>query len=314
VADGMGVAKTVGFMIRSSVIYFDLTGCETSVTAPCRYSGPFPFSLLLRQAVLVLLILFATMLAAQSNPVVDFRCPESYATDAERDAAVKAFVESFAKQHPQATVDDLAAERYRLLVARNCRQTLANIADNRKPEKTTLQIVSPQEQSLTMAGRRFTRVDEYYDSTTRVWSVIFVDDPQHPESFANQLILNFYDSTPKPTSEAVAMALSEERSGTKNISLFKAPDEPGGEMVYHVVSVTHTQGQANFVNVMRVARWEEAAVNIAFGHRLGVGIDLQKAEVEARQWLLSAEGKDLSDAAAALRVVVGWHEHLKQVK
>jgi len=35
-----------------------------------------------------------------------------------------------------------------------------------------------------MAGRRFTRVDEYYDSTTHVWSIIFVDDPQHPESFA----------------------------------------------------------------------------------------------------------------------------------
>ena len=156
----------------------------------------------------MLVILFATMLAAQTNPVDDFHCPESYATDAERDAAVKAFDENFAKQHPQATVEDLVAERFRLLVARDCRQTLANIADNRKPEKATLQIVSPQEQSLTIAGRRFTRVDEYYDSTTRVWSIIFVDDPQHPESFANQLILNFYDWTPKPTSEAVAMALS----------------------------------------------------------------------------------------------------------
>ena len=301
-------------MIKLDVIYFDLTGCETSVTAPSRCSGPFPFSLLLRRGVLMLVILFATMLAAQTNPADDFRCPESYATDAERDAAVKTFDENFAKQHPQATVEDLVAERIRLLVARDCRQTLANIADNRKPEKATLQIVSPQEQSLTMAGRRFTRVDEYYDSTTRVWSVIFVDDPQHPESFANQLILNFYDWTLKPTSEAVGMALSEEKSGTKNIFLFKAPDEPRGEMVYHIVSVTHTQSQANFVNVMSVAGWEKAAVNIDFSHRLGVGIDLHKTEVEARQWLLSAEGKDLRDAVAALRVGVGWHEYLKQVK
>ena len=311
----MAVAKLIeGFMIKLDVIYFDLTGCETSVTAPSRCSGPFPFSLLLRRGVLMLVILFATMLAAQTNPADDFRCPESYATDAERDAAVKTFDENFAKQHPQATVDDLVAERIRLLVARDCRQTLANIADNRKPEKATLQIVSPQEQSLTMAGRRFTRVDEYYDSTTRVWSVIFVDDPQHPESFANQLILNFYDWTLKPTSEAVGMALSEEKSGTKNIFLFKAPDEPRGEMVYHIVSVTHTQSQANFVNVMSVAGWEKAAVNIDFSHRLGVGIDLHKTEVEARQWLLSAEGKDLRDAVAALRVGVGWHEYLKQVK
>lgn len=301
-------------MIKLDVIYFDLTGCETSVTAPSRCSGPFPFSLLLRRGVLMLVILFATMLAAQTNPADDFRCPESYATDAERDAAVKTFDENFAKQHPQATVDDLVAERIRLLVARDCRQTLANIADNRKPEKATLQIVSPQEQSLTMAGRRFTRVDEYYDSTTRVWSVIFVDDPQHPESFANQLILNFYDWTLKPTSEAVGMALSEEKSGTKNIFLFKAPDEPRGEMVYHIVSVTHTQSQADFVNVMTVGGWEKAAVNIDFSHRLGVGIDLHKTEVEARQWLLSAEGKDLRDAVAALRVGVGWHEYLKQVK
>jgi hypothetical protein len=110
------------------------------------------------------------------------------------------------------------------------------------------------------------------------------------------------------------MALSEEKSGTKNIFLFKAPDEPRGEMVYHIVSVTHTQSQANFVNVMSVAGWEKAAVNIDFSHRLGVGIDLHKTEVEARQWLLSAEGKDLRDAVAALRVGVGWHEYLKQVK
>ena len=301
-------------MIKLDIIYFDPTGCKTSVTAPSRCSGPFPFSLLLRHGALMLVILFATMLAAQTNPVDDFRCPESYATDGERDAAAKAFVENFAKQHPQATVDDLVAERHRLLVARGCRQTLANIADNRKPEKATLQIVSPQEPSLTMAGRRFTRVDEYYDSTTRVWSIIFVDDPQHPESFANQLILNFYDWTPKPTSEAVEMALSEEKSGTKNIFLFNAPDEPGGEMVYHIVSVAHTQSQANFVNVMSVAGWEKATVNIDFSHRLGVGIDLHKTEVEARQWLLSAEGEDLRDAVGALRVGVGWHEYLKQVK
>ena len=301
-------------MVELDVIYFDLTGCETSMNAPSRWSGPFPFPLLLRHAVLMLVILFAKMLAAQNNPVDDFRCPESYTSDAERDAAAKAFVENFAKQHPQATVDDLVAERYRLLVARDCRKTLANIADNLRPGKATLQIVSPQEQSLTMAGRKFTRVDEYYDSTTRVWSVIFVDDPQHPENFANQLILNFYNSTPRPTSEAVAMAISEERTGTKNIFLFKAPNEPGGEMVYHIVSVTHTQGQANFVNVMSVAGWEKAAVNIDFGHRLGEGVDLSKTEVEARQWLMSAEGKDLRDAVAALRVGVGWPEYLKQVK
>ena len=301
-------------MIKLDVVYFDITRYETSANAPFRCSGTFPIPLLLRHGAMMLVILFATMLAAQTNADDDFRCPESYATNAERDAAAKAFVEYFAKQHPQATVDDLVAERHRLLVARDCRQTLANIADNRKPEKAPLRIISPQEQILTMAGRRFTRVDEYYDSTTRVWSVIFVDDPQHPESFANQIILNFYDWTPKPTSEAVATVLGEEKPGTKNISLFKAPDEPGGEMVYHIVSVAHTQDQANFVNVMSVAGWEKATVNIDFGHRLGVGIDPDKAELEARQWLLSAEGEDMRDAVARLRVGVGWHEYLKQVK
>jgi len=33
-------------MINLDIIYFDLTGCETSVNAPSRFSGPFPFSLL----------------------------------------------------------------------------------------------------------------------------------------------------------------------------------------------------------------------------------------------------------------------------
>jgi len=205
-----------------------------------------------------------------------------------------------------------------IVLAFTCSLVLAQpapqVADNRKPETAALQTISPEAQSLTLASRKFTRVDEYYDATPRVWSVIFVDLPHLPESFANELILNFYDWTPKPTTEAVAMALSEERSGTKNIFLFKAPDEPGGEMVYHIVSVAHTQDQANFVNVMSVAGWEKATVNIDFSHRLGVGIDLRKAEVEARQWLLSAEGENLRDAAAALRVGTGWHEYLKQVK
>jgi hypothetical protein len=301
-------------MIKQDIICFDKTECETSVIAPSHRSGLFAFYLLLRLAALMLAFTFATMLAAQTNPADDFRCPESYATDAERDAAAKAFVEEFAKRHPQATINDLAAERYRLLVAHDCRQTLANIAGNRKPEKPTLQIISPQEQSLTLAGRRFTRVDEYYDSATRVWSIVFVDDPQHPKSFANQLILNFYNWTPNPTSEEVSMALREEKPGTKNIFLFKAPDEPGGEMVYHIFSITHTPRGANFVNIMSVADWEKAAVNIDFSHRLGVGIDLHKAELEARQWLLSAEGQNMLDVSASLRIGVGWQEYLKQVK
>ena len=97
------------------------------------------------------------------------------------------------------------------------RQAPATVPDSRKAE---LQIVSPRSQSLTLAGRKFTRVDEYYDSATNVWSVIFVDDPKHPESFANEVILNFYDWTPKPTAEAVATVLSEERPGTRNVFLF----------------------------------------------------------------------------------------------
>jgi hypothetical protein len=181
-----------------------------------------------------------------------------------------------------------------------------------KPGKAELQALSPQSQSLTLAGRKFTHVDEYYDSATHVWSIIFVDDPKHPESFANEVILNFYDWTPKPTAEAVATTLSEERPGRKNIFLFKAPDEPGGEMVHHVVSVTH--GRANFVNVMSIADWEKSAVDVDFSHRLRAGSDLKEIEGEAREWLLSAEGEALRDAAAALRVGLGWREYLKHVK
>lgn len=99
-----------------------------------------------------------------------------------------------------------------VLVAQpSSRQAPGTVPDSRKAQP---QIVSPQSQSLTLAGREFTRVDEYYDSATNVWSVIFVDDPKHPEGFANELILNFYNWTPKPTAEAVALVLSEQRPGT----------------------------------------------------------------------------------------------------
>jgi len=50
---------------------------------------------------------------------------------------------------------------------------------------------------------------------------LLVDDPQHPESYSNQLILNFYDWTPEPTAEAVASALSEERQGRRT-SIFSS--------------------------------------------------------------------------------------------
>jgi hypothetical protein len=280
--------------------------------APSRYLSKLPVSRALRCGTLTLLMLVAAALSAQNAPVDDFRCPESYATDAEREAALKAFVEKFAKQHPQAALDDLLAERYRLLIAHDCRQTLVNLAGNRKGDKVAPQLVMPRAQSLILAGHKFSRVDEYYDVKTRVWNIIFVDDPQHPESYGNQLILNFYNWTPEPTAEAVASTLSQERQGAKTISLFKAPGEPGGEMVYHLVSLT--RGRANFVNVISIAGWERSAVTISFGHRLGAGVDLGKMEAEARLWLLSAEGEALRNAVAGLRVGAGWREYLKQVK
>lgn len=260
----------------------------------------------------MLSVLFAPTLFAQITPVDDFHCPESYATDAERENAIKAFVEGFEKQHPQASIDDLAAERVRLLVAHECRQTLAHLAANQQPEKAALTEVSPQTQRLTLASHEFTRVDEYYDTATRVWSVIFVDDPQHPDSYANQIILNFYDSRSDLTVEAVATMLSEERRGTKNVFLFQAPDEPGGEITYHIVSVT--QGRSNFVNIMKVASCESSVVNIEFGHRLSARIDLPKAEEEARQWLKGADGEAWRGAVASVRAGPGWREYLKHVK
>jgi hypothetical protein len=277
-----------------------------------RCFAKLPVPPLLRRGALTLLMLVAAGLAGQTKPADDFRCPESYATDTERDAALKAFFEKFEKQHPQATIDDVLTERHRLLVAHDCRQTLAYMVDNQKAELIAPQLVLPHTQSLTLAGHKLERVDEYYDSATHVWSIFFVDDPQHPESYGNQLILSFYDWTPKPTAEAVASALSEERQGAKNLFLFKAPDEQSGEMVYHIVSVT--RGKGNFVNLMSVAGWEKSAVNISFGQRLGTGVDLDKTEAEARQWLLSAEGEALRDATAGLRVGPGWREYLMQVK
>jgi len=256
--------------------------------------------------------LFATALAAQTNPTDNFRCPESYATDAEREAAVKVFTENFVKQHPQGTIDDLVAERVQLLTAHNCRQTQANKAGNLKPEEAQQLNVLPQTQSLMLAGRKFTRVDEYYDVATRVWSVIFVDDPHHPDTYANQVVLNFYDWTPRPTVESVAAALGEERPGTKNIFLFKAPVRPGGEMIYHIISVK--QGRTNFLYLMSVSCYGTSAVNINFGHRLGDGADLSKTAVEAEQWLLSAESQSLRDAVASIRLGAGWHNYLQQVK
>jgi hypothetical protein len=150
-----------------------------------RYFGKLPFSPLLRRGALMLLMLLPAVLAGQPTPVDDFRCPESYATDAERDAAIRAFLEKFSKEHPQATIGDFAAERYRQLVAHDCRQTLSNIKEPRKVEESAPKLVLPHARSLTLAGHKFERVDEYYDTETHVWSVIFVDDPQHPESYGN---------------------------------------------------------------------------------------------------------------------------------
>jgi hypothetical protein len=179
-------------------------------------------------------------------------------------------------------------------------------------EEIAPQLVLPRVRSLTLAGHKFERVVEYYDAETHVWSVIFVDDPQHPENYGNQLILNFYGWTPKPTAEAVASALSEERQGAKNIFLFKAPDKPNGEMAFHIVPLTW--GRANFVNLMSVTHWEKSAINISFGHRLGAGADPDKMDAEARQWLLSPEGESFRDTVASLRAGDGWREYLKQVK
>jgi hypothetical protein len=282
------------------------------MTTPGEHLAKFSITPWLRRCALMLVMLGGGGLAGQTTRIDDFRCPESYTTDPERAAALKTFIKKYGREHPQATIGDLLGERHRLLVAHGCGTALVSIEAHRKGAEIAPQLVMPDTRNLALVGHKFQRVDEYYDGATKVWTVTFVDDPQHPENYSNQLILNFYDWTPKPTAEAVASALSEERRGTKNIFLFKAPDEPSGEMVYHILSLSRRR--ANFLNIMSVIAWENSAVNIALGHRLGSGADTERTETEARQWLLSAEGEALREMTARVRVGDGWREYLKQVK
>ena len=180
--------------------------------------------------------------------------------------------------------------------------------------KATVQVIAPQAKHLTLAGREFTRVDEYFDPATRVWSVFFADDPKHSESFANEVILNFFGSAPPPTAEQVAAALVAFRPGMKTINHFKAREEPGGDWSYYVISVAHVKGEANFVNVMRVVSWGHSSVTITIGHRLKPGSDLQDSVIQARRWLGSIEGEELQEAASALRLGEGWETYLKKLR
>jgi len=182
----------------------------------------------------------------------------------------------------------------------------ANVVD------ATLLTITPQMQSLVFAGRTFTRVDAYYDAQTKVWSVIFVDDPAHPESYANQIILNFYNWKPSATPELVANQLSAERAGHANIFLFKAPERPGGAMTYNLVTVQH--GRNDFVYCMSVQSWESSVVNINFGHRIGSAVDVDALRNSAKSWLASDEGRSFINDLKSLRVGAGWAEHLKKIK
>ena len=63
----------------------------------------------------------------------NFRCPETYTTDAEYTDGLRSYLNEEVTNNPHITAEELTKKRYEALVANNCTTTLQNLVD-RLPE------------------------------------------------------------------------------------------------------------------------------------------------------------------------------------
>jgi hypothetical protein len=209
---------------------------------------------------------------------------------------------AYAGQFPNNNVRDMMLFRYRLLVAHSCVQTL----------KSMLAEVSPLSEMLRVENRDFGPKTEELDPKTKVLTIWFRKNGEPPGLSDEDLILNFYGWKPPTSPEAIARAFINPRENLHILGKFTAPDDITRGPAYFIVSETLYPGETyGYVNITKISSVGSGTYAVTFAKRIA-GTSTANIEERGRAWLISAEGKAISQAVDHVGVDPEWEQHFAQ--
>jgi len=242
----------------------------------------------------------STSTKANSAGATAFQCPESFSTEAEKEAALRSFMDDYRSAHPNKTVRDLMSDSYRALVEHDCSETLAYMTAH----------ISPIAEEVRFDSRNFLRDTPEFDPATRVWTVYF--DPVSPsdQEHVDELALNFYGWDPAQLPADIAKAFVSPRPNIKILSTFAAPDTGSKELFYYVVSLNMILSRSyGYVDLTRIGPVAGSAFAVTYGRKFQAhSADELLAKAEA--WLLSDTGKAIEKELRQVGVDSNWQSAL----
>ena len=221
----------------------------------------------------------------------------------EKQAALREFMQVYASQFPNNNVRDMMLFRHRLLVAHSCIQTL----------KSMLAAVSPLSEMLRIEERDFGPKTEEFDPKTKVLTIWFRKNGEPPGLSNEDLILNFYGWKPPTSPEVIAGAFINPRENLHILYKFTAPDDVTRVPAYFIASEALYPGETyGYVNITKITSVGSGTYAVTFAKRIA-GTSTANIEESGRAWLISTEGKAISQAVGHVGVDPQWEQHFTQV-
>lgn len=144
----------------------------------------------------------------------------------------------------------------------------------------------PDRQEISLSVGKFGPWKMKIDSRTHVGIVTFASK-MHPES--EGIHFNFYLagywSTNSVTAEGIARLIRGRPSpGTEIVNSFAAPEQPGGELAYYILSVFTDGKKLGQINLIKVAKLAKAAYSRIYSRTFVT--DSTSFKEESLKWIL----------------------------
>jgi len=241
---------------------------------------------------------------AASRIAASFRCPEDLESEKANDASYREFFESYRRDFPEKTVDDMLTFRYRLLVSHGCTRTLAFILGH----------ITPDTKMLRLGNRDLGPKAEEFDPHTKVWTVRFTRDGLPASQSDENLLLNFYGWNPPVRPEEIANAFVAPRKDLHILGKFAAPDRITKTRAYFIVSETLYPGEEyGYLNLTKITSVGSSAYTVTFT-KVITGKTRKKITENGKAWYLSEEGTTFWEGVSRVSVDESWEQHFAERK
>jgi hypothetical protein len=243
--------------------------------------------ILIKVAILVILIVAGVSIyfiyRGKSDSLSDsFVCPESYTSSQDQTNVVAKFISDYTKTSPNATVADMYAYRYHLLVSHSCAKTLANMLQN----------VTPLDQTLRLEAKDFGPQKIEFTKDTGVLSSYFVLNGQGLEKPDEELIFNFYLqdvwANGAVSAEHVAQVVADSygQSNTSQvINKFTAPDTITKNPDFFIFSdVLYPNDGYGYLYITKISSLQNSVSSVTYSRKFTASAANLQGDIN--NWLL----------------------------